>query len=204
LEPESRIVTLGSETLLNSYPVSDSFDTVAEAASSIPFTEEMFSALGLSVARQVSLAVRNQAKVIVLDADNTLWGGVAGEDGPEGLIMDGPWRALGHKMSEKSEQGFLLALASKNNEADLDAVFARRADDLLLSRDQFVGWKVNWKPKSENIQELAEELNLGIDSFVFIDDNPAELAEVAANCPGITAICLPAETDSIPHFIDNL
>ncbi len=198
------LITVLSSEVIADYPVDDRYDPDAEAAASVPYTADMYAALGLVIARNLFRASRRPAKVIVLDADNTLWGGVAGEEGAGALDMSGPWRDLAQCMVEKHDEGFLLALASKNNEEDVDLVFAERADEMPLTRDHFVGWKVNWIPKSANISELAEELNLGIDSFVFIDDNPAEVAEVTANCPGITAVCLPEDTATIPHFIRNL
>ncbi|MDF1741859.1 MAG: aminotransferase class III-fold pyridoxal phosphate-dependent enzyme [Verrucomicrobiales bacterium] len=204
LKATGTVTTVLSSEILSGYPVEDGFDSEAESAASVPYSAEMYAALGLVIARNVSRVSRRPAKVIVLDADNTLWGGVAGEDGPSGLDMNGPWREMADFMVAKHDEGFLLALASKNNEKDLDLVFAERAEDLSLRRDHFVGWKVNWKPKSLNLTELAEELNLGIDSFVFIDDNPAEVAEVAANCPGVTALCLPSDPAKIPPFIRNL
>ncbi len=73
----------------------------------------------------------------------------------------------------------------------MDRVFKERADELILKRADFTGWRVNWNPKSQSIRELAGELNLGLDSFVFLDDNPAEIAEVAARCPGVLTLTLP-------------
>lgn len=204
LKGAATVATVLSSEVLSGYPVEDGFDSEAESAARVPYSAEMYAALGLVIARNVSRVSRRPAKVIVLDADNTLWGGVAGEDGPSGLDMSGPWREMADFMVARHDEGFLLALASKNNEKDLDLVFAERAEDLSLRRDHFVGWKVNWKPKSLNLTELAEELNLGVDSFVFIDDNPAEVAEVTANCPGVTALCLPSDPGQIPQFIRNL
>ena len=91
----------------------------------------------------------------------------------------------------------LLCLCTKNTEADVDEVFRCRSD-FPLRRESFVGAKVNWRPKSENIKELANELNLGPDSFIFVDDNPMECAEVEANCPGVIALRLPDEPERIP------
>lgn len=198
------VTVLASSELENLYPVADPFDPKAERVGKIPFTETMFAALATAASRKMSLHLRPPGKVLVLDADNTLWSGVAGEDGPEGLKMDGPWAALQTFAKEKQEEGFLLALCSKNNESDLERVFSERAEDLVLNRESFAGWKVNWNPKSQSIRELASELNLGVDSFVFLDDNPAEIAEVSANCPGVTAICLPENPDEFPRFLKHL
>ncbi|MDF1756469.1 MAG: amino acid adenylation domain-containing protein [Verrucomicrobiales bacterium] len=204
LEGETAITLITSGQLERDYPVAEPFDLDSENSGRIPFTSEMFAALGTAIARATSLQSRKPAKVIVLDADNTLWGGVVGEDGPAGLKLDGPWKEFADFMVKKHDEGFVLALASKNRSEDIDAVFAERADEFSLKPEHFAARKVNWKPKSENLFELSSELNLGLDSFIFIDDNPAEIAEVTANCPGVTAIQLPRESSQIPKFVQNL
>ncbi len=204
LSSYASVSCVSSHELRTEYFVESPFDTEAEASGRIPFTHEMYAALAAVSVRNISLQYRSPAKVIVLDADNTLWGGIAGEDGPNGLDLDGPWRDLQQFMVSKQSEGFLLALCSKNNESDLDQVFNKRADDLVLHRKHFAGWKANWLPKSRNIQQLANELNLGLDSFIFIDDNPAEIAEVAASCPEVISICLPDQKESFPHFLRHL
>lgn len=204
LEGDTAITLITSGQLERDYPVADPFDLDSENSGRIPFTSEMFAALGTAIARATSLQSRKPAKVIVLDADNSLWGGVVGEDGPAGLKLDGPWKEFADFMVKKHDEGFVLALASKNRSEDIDAVFAERADEFSLKLEHFAARKVNWKPKSENLIELSSELNLGLDSFIFIDDNPAEIAEVTANCPGVTAIQLPRESSQIPKFVQNL
>ena len=74
---------------------------------------------------------------------------------------------------------------------------------MLLSEEDIVGWKVNWEPKSQNIAALAEELNLGLDAFVFLDDNPMEIAEVASALPAVTTIQLPEDPEQIPAFLNH-
>lgn len=186
------------------YPVEGAFDAEAEMAGRIPFSEPMYAALGTVTARKISARLRPPVKVIVLDADNTLWGGVCGEDGAGQVRLDGPWRAMGEFMVARHDAGMLLCLCSKNQSADVERVFAERSAEMALKRSHFAGWKVNWEPKSANIRGLAADLNLGLDSFVFLDDNPAEIAEVAANCPGVLALRLPADPDEISAFLGHL
>src|SRR5262249_13396249 len=76
--------------------------------------------------------------------------------------------------------------------------------EMRLRRDDFVAWAVNWDPKSRNITSLARELELGLDSFVFIDDNPLECAEVAAHCPGATVLPLPSDASQFAAFLDHI
>jgi FkbH-like protein len=129
-------------------------------------------------------------KLLVLDLDNTLWGGVVGEEGLNGIRL-GPPSALGERYQEfqqylkgLKERGVLLALASKNN-ADDAADVLRRHPGAALRRDDFVSFKVNWEDKPTNIREIASELRLGLDSFVFLDDNPAERAAVRRELPDV-------------------
>lgn len=135
-------------------------------------------------------------KVVVLDADNTLWGGVLGEDGPDGIVVDREYPgAVYHvfqaQLAHLRSLGYLLAVVTKNNESDFLEVFERRAMPLTLQ--DFVAYRSNWKEKSENIADLAIELNLGLDSFVFIDDNPFEIEEVKARLPGVECWLFPKD-----------
>ena len=159
---------------------------MAEVASA-PFSAAAYQRLGIAIAR-VARATRVAAKkIIVVDCDNTLWRGVVGEDGAAGVTVDASFRALQKTLGELRQRGVLLALASKNAEADVWRVFAEHKE-MLLRREDFAGAKINWQPKSENLRTLAEELNLGLEAFVFLDDNEAERLEVGAHCPGVTVL----------------
>ena len=97
----------------------------------------------------------------------------------------------------------VLCLASKNVEEDVFAVFDGR-DDMPLKREHFVTSRINWERKSQNIQEMAEELNLGLDSFIFIDDNPVEIAEVSASLPMVLCLQLPEASNEIENFLNHV
>jgi FkbH-like protein len=168
----------------------------------VPYTSAFFTALATMVARKFHLLKRSPAKVIVLDCDNTLWAGVCGEDGPGGIRLDSPWRELQQFMREQAQSGRVLCLCSKNSEDDVRAVFAQRSE-MPLRLEDFAAARINWRPKSENLKALAAELNLGLDSFIFVDDNPVECAEVQANCPEVTALQLPEPPELIPQFLKH-
>src|SRR5215510_3167353 len=106
-------------------------------------------------------------------------------------------------MVRQRERGMLLCLCSKNNEEDVAAVFARHPE-MVLRRDRLVSWRINWRPKSENLKALAADLQLGLDSFIFIDDDPLECAEVRANCPQALTLQLPQEPHTIPRFLGHV
>jgi FkbH-like protein len=165
-------------------------DSEGDRLGNVPYTRRFFLALGREITRLVHALKNPPAKVIVLDCDNTLWDGVVGEDGPSGIKLTSRHRDLQSFVLSKKQAGMLLCLVSKNVESDVLDVFEQRKDMLLRAED-IVAMRVNWLPKSENIHALAGELNLGLDSFVFIDDNPIECAEVEAACPGVLVVCLP-------------
>ena len=173
-----------------------SFDHRLMTTARVPFTDRLFDEVGRRIARVVALHRRGAAKVAVVDADNTLWGGVVGEDGAEGidLLDNGPgeaFREFQQWLIDLRRAGMIIALASKNNEADLWPAFERR--EMVLRKEDLAAWRVNWNPKPLNIAELADELNLGISSFVFIDDNPVEVGAVAGAYPELVALQMPQD-----------
>jgi FkbH-like protein len=134
-------------------------------------------------------------KVLVLDLDNTLWGGVVADDGLSGIELgDTSPRGEAFKAFQKyilalKQRGVLLAVASKNDHARATEVFEKHPE-MLLRMEDIVSFKANWEPKSDNIRQMATELNLGLDSFVFVDDNPAEIEIVRQFVPEVTTILL--------------
>ncbi len=173
-----------------------SFDHRLMTTARVPYTDKLFDEVARRVARVVALHRRGAAKVAVVDADNTLWGGVVGEDGADGidLLDNGPgeaFREFQQWLLDLRRAGMLIALASKNNEDDLWPAFERR--EMVLRKQDLAGWRVNWNPKPINIAELADELNLGLSSFVFIDDNPVEVGSVAHSHPDLVVLQMPED-----------
>ncbi|CAI5732306.1 unnamed protein product [Hyaloperonospora brassicae] len=183
-------------TLFHQQYVTAFYDAVADKLQHSPYTQAMLNVLSLSLCRQICRLYRSashQKKVIVLDCDNTLWGGAVAEVGASGIVLAPRFLALQRFIVAQQERGMLIALCSKNIPADVRDAFTQRRDDMILDMDQHViAAKVNWQPKSENIAQLAHELSLGLDSFIFIDDNPLECHEVAAALPSVTVIPLGA------------
>ncbi len=145
--------------------------------------------LANSVANIIKSLYGRNKKALVLDLDNTLWGGIVGDDGVDGLAI-GPEVPEGQVYAEFQSYckalksiGVILAVDSKNDEAN--ALAGLNHPDGVLRPDDFVAIKANWDPKDQNLRALASELSLGADSFVFADDNPAERAIVAAQVPGV-------------------
>lgn len=147
-------------------------------------------------------------KVLVMDLDNTLWGGVAGEDGPQGIVLSeslvgAAYRDTQKRIKKLKANGVLLAIASKNNPEDVQAVFRENAH-MVLKESDFVSMKINWQPKSVNIQQMAQELNLGLDAFVFLDDNEIEREAVRASLPQVNIAEFPSDIAMLPRTIDSI
>jgi amino acid adenylation domain-containing protein/FkbH-like protein len=193
---------VSSEELTASYPVADIYDPQGDELGHVPYTPAFFTALATMIARKYFSHRHPAPKVIVLDCDQTLWSGICGEDGPEKIEIDAPRRALQEFMRAQLDAGRLLCLCSKNNEDDVHAVFEMRTE-MPLRREHFVASRINWQPKSENLRDLARELNLGLDSFVLVDDNPVECADIEANCSGAVALQLPDQPELIPQFLKH-
>ncbi len=187
---------LSSARLGALYPVADPYDAAAERLGHIPYTPEAYAALGTAIVRVYHASRRAPYKVIAVDCDNTLWRGVCGEGEVE---FDPAARAVQSFLKQRQSEGMLLCACSKNTSEDVERVFDRHPE-MTLQRTDFAGWRVNWRPKSENIRSLAAELRLALDSFIFLDDNPMETAEVEAGCPGVVALTLPVNLDQVWAF----
>ncbi len=144
-------------------------------------------------------------KVLVLDCDNTLWGGVVGEDGVGGLTLgqDGTGSAyvdFQRAIRRLAGRGTVLALASKNEEADVWSVFDGHPA-MALKRQDIAAWRINWSDKAENIAALAEELGIGLDSMAFWDDNPIERETVRAALPQVLVLDCPQQVIEWPKAL---
>lgn len=199
----ANVYTIDSLSFQNKYAVDDYYDPYGDELGHIPYTSAFLASIGTTLYRMIFTLQNKFFKVIALDCDNTLWKGVCGEDGALGVQITESFRVLQEFIIDQMNSGRLICLCSKNNEEDVFAVFDKR-DDMLLKRDQLVSWRMNWDSKSENLKSLAEELNLGLDSFIFIDDNPIECAEVKINCPEVLTLQLPQNEAVIPKFLKNI
>jgi FkbH-like protein len=149
-----------------------------------------------------------RAKVIALDADNTLWGGIIGEDGLDGIAL-GPdypgsvYVAFQRRLLDYQQRGFILALCSKNNEVDVLEVL-RQHPHQILRPEHFAAVRVNWESKPQNLQSLADELNLGLESFVVVDDSAHECLAIRQTLPAVEVLQVPSRPVDIPFCLDRL
>jgi FkbH-like protein len=151
---------------------------------------------------------RNRKKCLILDLDNTLWKGIIAEDGTNGISCDGdyPGNVFNYfqmRVQELAESGILIALCSKNAQKDIED-FWKNSTRLSLKWDSIIAHRINWRDKSSNILEIAKELNIGLESIVFIDDNPTERGWVESLLPEVTVPNFPENDFEIPSFIDKV
>ncbi|HEY3717340.1 MAG TPA: HAD-IIIC family phosphatase [Jatrophihabitantaceae bacterium] len=190
-----RVITIDLDPLIAATgPVQDTrLATYAKA--------ELGDELLAGYAREVghlARAVRGRTKkVLVLDADNTLWDGILGDDGADGIAAASTYRgeafgAFQRVAKQLGSQGVLLAVSSKNDQEPVLDVL-RNHPDMVLREDDFVRINANWQPKDGNLAEIAHRLNLGVDSFVFADDSPFERGMVAASLPAVAIVALDDE-----------
>ena len=158
--------------------------------------------------KKVLFSINNAAsKVLVLDCDNTLWGGVVGEDGTYGIKIGSDGEGLIFQDFQKEiinlkKQGVILAISSKNNEKDVWEVFNKNTQ-MRLSKKDISSYKINWKEKYLNIKEISKDLNLALNSFVFWDDNPIEREKVKRALPEVKVINVPKETYNWIDLLKN-
>jgi FkbH-like protein len=185
------------------YPVLQKYDPYGDAVGHIPLTRAYSAAIATAVVRKMISLESPPLKVIAVDCDQTLWDGVCGEVGPGGVECDEQHLFLHRFLLAKQKQGMLLCLCSKNNQDDVTAVFEQHPEMPLRLTD-IIACRINWKPKSENLRSLAAELNVGLDAFVFIDDDPVECAEVSANCPQALTVQFPSDPSQAASLFNHL
>ena len=174
----------------------------------IPYSADVYSELGIALARQVRCRCLPSAKVLALDADGVLWGDVLAEVGFDGISTgsndaDRTFRSFQQTVLRMKKRGVLLAIVSRNELTDVLKVFETHPD-MLLRPDDVAAWRVNWQPKSQNLKEIAAELNVGLDSFVFVDNDPANQLEVRACAPEVLVLPLPPNPDDNAPLLERL
>jgi FkbH-like protein len=184
-------------------PLANPHDPYAGELGHLPYTPLFFVALATAIARKIHALSHPPYKVIALDCDDTLWRGICGEDGPHGVDLDPPRRALQEFMAARRREGMLLAMCSKNNEEDVLETF-RAHPEMPLRLADFAARRINWESKGANLASLAAELDLALDSFILVDDNPKECTEAQTEAPAILALPLPPQAEEIPEFLRHI
>jgi FkbH-like protein len=166
---------------------------------------EAIPPLAYNLSKIITAISGNAKKCLVLDLDNTCWGGVIGDDGLGGIEIGSEtpiaeaYQTFQAYVKELKVRGIIISVCSKNDFENAKEEFSH--PDSVLSYEVFSSFKANWNNKHNNINEIAKEINIDIDSLVFIDDNPVERDIVASNLPGVA---VPNVGDDITHFIDYI
>jgi FkbH-like protein len=184
------------------------YDAKSWYVSRNPFKQSAYPAIAKDVFRYVRSAAGRVKKCVVVDLDNTLWGGIAGEDGLEGIRLGHTYpgncyRDFQHELLKLYHRGILLAINSKNNEADALSIIDEHPD-MVLRRSHFAAMRINWDDKATNLRALAQELNIGLDSMIFVDDNPAECDFVRREIPECDVVLLPDKPYLLPAIVEAL
>lgn len=179
-----------------------------ERIAALPYSADVYEQLGIAIARQARCRRVAPKKVLALDADGVLWGRVLGEEGIDGIELgsgeaDCPYQRFQRVIQRLKARGVLLAVVSRNELSDVQQVVDSHPGMILRSSD-VAAWRVNWQLKSQNLREIASELNLGLDSFVFVDDDPANQLEVQAALPEVTVVPLPLEPGLFAETLERL
>ncbi len=185
------------------YPVAKRESEAGERLGAIPFTEDYFVAIGSAIVRAAHSIHHAPYKVLALDCDNTLWSGICGEDGPEGVSLTLGHRALQEFAARQRKAGMLLTLSTKNNLSDARDTFACHPEFPLAWGD-FTTHRIDWNPKPIGLASMAAELSLGLDSFIFLDDNPREVSEVDEQLPQVLSLALPPNADDFEAFLNHV
>lgn len=176
--------------------------------SGMPYSREGLTVVSREIDRVLEAAFKARRKIIALDLDNTLWGGVIGEDGIQGIELSDHkegqrYYDFQRQILEMKNRGIVLAINSKNNPEDVEEVMQKHPA-MLLCNDDFVSQKINWENKAANLKAMECELNLTESGFIFIDDNPMEREIVKSICPHVLVPDFPADITELLAFAEEI
>ena len=204
----ANLKVLDYSEFIRNYPMADLIDWKFFFISQMGINPKLTKDFQIWWQRKLDSLALKRKKCIVLDLDNTLWGGVLGEEGISGIKIGGDYPGNAFAFFQKSllqlsRSGVILAVCSKNNEADVLEAWDKNPF-MVLKQEHFAACRINWTDKATNIKELADELNLGLDSFVFIDDNPIERELIKQMLPTVSVPEFPAQPYDLPMFFKQV
>jgi len=193
---EKNLVLLNIDRVVAEVGIREAYDYRFYASSKAPYTLSFYKWYLSAIEPEIRKMSGKSKKALLLDCDNTLWKGVIGEDGLDGIDMSSsshsgkPFHDVQHILKYLASNGVILALTSKNNLKDVEDVFLNHPD-MVLKPEDIVIWKVNWTDKATNIRDIAQELNIGLDSLVFVDDSDFEINLVKDQLPEVEVFQVP-------------
>ena len=205
----ANVKLIDAQKLLAEVGTGAAFDTRFYYRAKAPYSASYLDAFAAAVSSASRGFGSYFFKVLALDCDNTLWGGIIGEDGVTGIKL-GPFDYPGniywhvqHQLAQLEQNGVLLCLCTKNNPVDIEEVFASHPT-MVLKPSQIVARRVNWTEKAQNLRELAAELNLGLDSIIFLDDSDFECAAIRSQLPQVHTVQVPKNLPDYPRVIQGI
>jgi FkbH-like protein len=200
---------INTEDIIHTIGLSSAIDLRFYFSSMAPYTTAFMNELALRITKITRGFGSHFYKVLALDCDNTLWGGVIGEDLLHGIKL-GPhdypgnvfWR-MQQEFAALENQGILLALITKNNQADIEEVLHKHPN-MVLKESQFVVKKINWEDKPANLRSLAKELNIGLDSIIFLDDSSFECEAVRQQLPMVKTMQVPVMLSDYQSVVNEI
>jgi len=192
----------------NHYPLSSLIDWKFYCISQMQLNPKLAGDFNSWLQKEITAVEGKRKKCLALDLDNTLWGGILGEDGIEGIQIGNTYPGnafldFQNNLLELSKNGVILTVCSKNNEQDVAEAWNKNPF-LQIKKEQLAAWRINWNNKADNIVELAQELNIGLDSMVFIDDNPTERELVKQMLPMVETPEFPKQPYMLYEFFENI
>ena len=204
----SHLKVIDFSTFCNRYPFAHLIDWRFYYISQMQLNPKLAGDFNTWLQKEMAAIEGKRKKCIVLDLDNTLWGGILGEDGLEGIQIGNTYPGnafldFQNNLLELSKNGVILAVCSKNNEQDVIELWDKNPF-LQIKKEQLAAWRINWNNKADNMAELAQELNIGLDSMVFIDDHPAERELVKQSFPMVETPEFPKQPYMLPEFFEKI
>ncbi len=207
-EFNSRIVFIDTKHLIASIGISNAYCTKNKYRWNYPYSQLLSEKIGQEIYKQYLIAKGITKKCLILDCDNVLWGGILSEDGIKSLKLSGT--GIGRFYQDFQQfvlsmyyHGVILSICSKNDLQDVLTVF-REHSEMILKEEHIACFQVNWEDKPSNIERIAEMLNIGLDSMVFVDDSSDEIDAVKKQLPEVTTVRFHREIDYMQFSCFNL
>ena len=207
IKKKNDVFLIDFKKLVFNFGAKNIFDKKLDYIGKVPFSVSGQINVSNQIARYISASFRYPKKCLVLDADNTLWGGIVGELGKDNILLSESYPGNTFKdfhryILELYKRGIILALASKNNYEDVKSVFSGN-DDSLLKLKHFSSIQVNWNEKFINLKKISNDLNIGLDSLVFFDDNPFERELIKKKLPEVSVIDVPKDSSKYIKALED-
>lgn len=203
------LVLIDLDKIFNAISVGNSVDMRFYYSSKSLYTVDFFKAYTLYIKPIIMSVLGKAKKALIFDCDNTLWKGILGEDGFNGIEMSGDskngkyFAEVQNIALELAQKGIIIGICSKNNPEDVEEIINNHPDMILKDKDIVIR-KVNWNDKVQNIKEIARDLNIAVESLVFIDDSDFEINLVREGIPGILTFQVPSRGCEYPQMMRNV